>query len=70
MAREEGLQIIEVLSESKSAKAPGVRPVIKQMMRDIEDGKYDVILAWDTSRLSRNPKDGGDLRWLLDSEIR
>ncbi len=69
VARDEGLQIIEVLSESKSAKAPGVRPVFKQMMRDIEDGKYDVILAWDTSRLSRNPKDGGDLQWLLDSGV-
>ena len=69
VARDEGLQIVEVLSESKSAKAPGVRPVFKQMMRDVEDGKYDVILAWDTSRLSRNPKDGGDLQWLLDSGV-
>ncbi len=67
VAKEEGLQIIDILSESKSAKAPGARPVFEQMMRDIEDGKYDVILAWDTSRLSRNPKDGGDLQWLLDS---
>ena len=69
VARDEGLQIIEVLSESKSAKAPGVRPVFKQMMCDIEDGKYNIILAWDTSRLSRNPKDGGDLQWLLDSGV-
>ncbi len=69
VARGEGVKIVEVLSESKSAKAPGVRPVFKQMMRDIEDGKYDVILAWDTSRLSRNPKDGGDLQWLLDSGV-
>ena len=67
VARDEGLRIVDVLSESKSAKAPGVRLVFKQMMRDIEDGKYDVILVWDTSRLSRNPKDGGDLQWLLDS---
>ena len=69
VAKEEGLRIVDVLSESKSAKAPGVRLVFKQMMRDIEDGKYDVILAWDTSRLSRNPKDGGDLQWLLDSGV-
>lgn len=67
VAKDEGLRIVDVLSESKSAKAPGVRLVFKQMMRDIEDGKYDVILTWDTSRLSRNPKDGGDLQWLLDS---
>lgn len=69
VAKDEGLRIVDVLSESKSAKAPGVRPVFKQMMCDIEDGKYDVILAWDTSRLSRNPKDGGDLQWLLDSGV-
>ena len=69
IAKDEGLKIIDVLQESKSAKAPGVRTVFKQMMRDIEDGKYDVILAWDTSRLSRNPKDGGDLQWLLDSGV-
>ena len=67
VARDEGLQLMDVLSESKSAKAPGVRPVFMQMMRDVQDGKYDVILAWDTSRLSRNPKDGGDIQWLLDS---
>lgn len=67
IAKDECLKIVDILQESKSAKAPGVRPVFKQMMRDIEDGKYNVILAWDTSRLSRNPKDGGDLQWLLDS---
>ena len=67
VAKNDGLKIIDVLHESKSAKAPGARIVFKQMMRDIEDGKYDVILAWDTSRLSRNSKDGGDLQWLLDS---
>ncbi len=65
VAKTEGLRIIDIIYEAKSAKAPGKRPVFKQMMRDIEDGKYNVILAWDTSRLSRNPKDGGDLQWLL-----
>ena len=67
IAKDEGLNIVDILSECKSAKAPGVRPAFKQMIQDIEDGKYDVILAWDTSRLSRNPKDGGDIQWLLDS---
>ena len=69
VAEDEGLKIVDILQESKSAKAPGVRPVFKQMLRDIEDGKYNIILAWDTSRLSRNPKDGGDLQWLLDSGV-
>lgn len=67
IANDEGLIVTDILSESKSAKAPDVRPVFKQMIEGIEKGKYDVILAWDTSRLSRNPKDGGDIQWLLDS---
>ena len=40
IARDEGIKIIDILKESKSAKAPGARPIFKQMMRDIEDGKY------------------------------
>ncbi len=69
VAADLGIKILDVLQESKSAKAPGKRPVFKQMIRDVEDGKYNCILAWDTSRLSRNPKDGGDLQWLLDSGV-
>lgn len=67
IAKNEGLIIVDVISECKSAKAPGVRTEFMKMMNDIEKGKYDVILAWDTSRLSRNSKDGGDIQWLLDS---
>lgn len=69
IAKDEGLEIVEILKESKSAKAPGARPVFEKMMHGIDDGRYTVILAWDTSRLSRNPKDGGDLQWLLDSGV-
>ena len=67
IAKDEGLIIVDVISECKSAKAPGVREEFAKMMRNIEKGKYDVVLAWDTSRLSRNPQDGGDIQWLLDS---
>ncbi|MBR3414769.1 recombinase family protein [Candidatus Saccharibacteria bacterium] len=67
IAKGEGLKIVEVLSECKSAKAPGSRPEFSRMLENIENGKYDVILVWDTSRLSRNPKDGGEIQWLLDN---
>ncbi len=67
VAQDEHLQIVDILRESKSAKTPDTRPVFCQMMEDIRNGKYNVILACDTSRLSRNPKDGGDLQWLLDN---
>lgn len=69
VAENEHLRIVDILQESKSAKMPGVRPIFEGMMKGIQEGKYDVILAWDTSRLSRNPKDGGDLQWLLDSGV-
>lgn len=69
VAREEGVKDLMILKESKSAKAPGVRMVFEQMMRDIEAGKYNCIFAWDTSRLSRNPLDGGRLQWMLDEGI-
>lgn len=69
VAKDEGLQIVEILSEAKSAKEPNVRVKFGEMMKNVSDGKYNVILAWDTSRLSRNAKDGGDLQWLLDSGV-
>ncbi|MBQ3280156.1 recombinase family protein [Candidatus Saccharibacteria bacterium] len=67
VAKDEGLEIVEILSESKSAKEPNVRVQFGKMMKNISAGKYSIILAWDTSRSSRNAKDGGDLQWLLDS---
>ena len=67
VAQDEHLQIVEVLRESKSAKTPDTRPVFKKLLEGVQEGKYGIILAWDTSRLSRNPKDGGDLQWLLDN---
>ena len=69
VAKDEGINNLVVLKESKSAKAPGVRIVFEQMMKDIETGKYNCVLAWDTSRLSRNPIDGARLQWFLDKNI-
>lgn len=69
VAKEEGIKNLVILKESKSAKAPGVRQVFEQMMADVEKGKYNCIFSWDTSRLSRNPLDGGRLQWLLDEGV-
>ena len=66
VAKDEGITILEILQESKSAKEPDVRVVFGKLMKDIKKGKYNCILAWDTSRLSRNPVDGGNLQWMLD----
>ena len=69
IAESEGLKIIEVLSEAKSAKAPKVRVKFEEMMSNIVAGKYDIILAWDTSRLSRNPVDSGTLEYMLNEGV-
>ena len=69
VARDEGLEIVEVLSESKSAKAPKVRAKFNEMIENIESGKYNIVLVWDTSRLTRNPIDSGTLEYMLNEGI-
>lgn len=54
------------LGESMSAAKPG-RPVFQKMLKDIEKGKYQGVVAWHPDRISRNPKDAGDFMWLLQS---
>lgn len=66
LARDQGLQVVEVLKESKSAKRPHQRPVFSQMLQDIEAGKYDAILCWHPDRLCRNMLEGGVIINMLD----
>ncbi|MCP4255634.1 MAG: recombinase family protein [Candidatus Scalindua sp.] len=67
-ADRQGLDILEILTEEKSAKKPG-RPVFNQMIEDIEIGKAQGILCWKLDRLARNPVDGGRIGWLLQQSI-
>ncbi len=66
-AKNEGYEIIQVLTESKSAKAPG-RPVFNKLISDIQHGKIDAILCWKLDRLARNPIDGGNIIWALEEK--
>ena len=59
------IDIVEILEESKSAKAPG-RPVFDVMLGRIEKGEADGILSWHPDRLARNSIDGGRIIYLLD----
>jgi len=57
--------------ESKSAKVPDVRPLFREMIRQIKAGEADAILCWKVDRLARNMKEGGEIAQLLiDGKIK
>ena len=58
------LPIAEILTESKSAKAPG-RPVFNQMMQRLYQGEALGIICWKLDRLARNSVDGGSIIWAI-----
>ena len=62
------IEIIEVLSEARSAKAPG-RPIFDHMIKRVEKGDAGGIIAWHPDRLARNSVDGGRIIYLLDRQV-
>ena len=63
--KQNGLNIIETFIEKQSAKIPG-RPIFGEMIKRIEKGEADGILAWHPDRLARNSVDGGQIIYLID----
>lgn len=69
-ARAKGLLLVgEPIQESKSAKKSGNRPLFSQMLRDLEKGVYDGILAWHPDRLSRNSLEAGMIVDMVDNDV-
>lgn len=68
MAVRLGLRIVTnpALQEKKSAKLPNQRPIFTQMLRDLADGRYDGIIAWNPDRLARNMLEGGHIIDMID----
>ena len=68
MAAANGLNIVDVLSESKSAKEPG-REVFNEMLHRIQIGEANAILTWKLDRLARNFDDGGKIIGMLQRGV-
>jgi len=68
LAAQSNLQIVEILTEEKSAKSPG-RPIFSKMVEDIKKGKAQGIICWKLDRLARNPIDGGAITWMLQQSV-
>ena len=64
LAEKQGLSAVEILTEARSAKAPG-RPVFNEMMQRIYRGDAQGVICWKLDRLARNPIDGGAVIWAL-----
>jgi len=67
LAQRENLELVDILQESKSAKATGKRVAFKELLEGINKGKYNAILTWSADRLSRNAGDLGKLVDLMDN---
>src|SRR5262249_4804084 len=64
LAEHRNLVIAEILTEAKSAKAPG-RPVFSTMIERLKGGEAQGVICWKPDRLARNPLDGGLLLWTM-----
>jgi len=68
IADRDGLEVIDIRRESHSAKESGGRPVFKEILTDISNGRYTGILTWAPDRLSRNAGDLGTVVDLMDEK--
>lgn len=64
IAAHQGITVAEVLTEARSAKAPG-RPVFGDLMRRVRRGEVRGVLCWKMDRLARNHLDHGSILQLM-----
>ncbi|MBU1323574.1 MAG: recombinase family protein [Elusimicrobia bacterium] len=69
LANQLKIHVVKILKETQSAKKPGQRPIFRQMIKDIKQGIYDAILAWNPDRLARNMLEGGEIINLVDEDV-
>jgi site-specific DNA recombinase len=69
LAKRKNLKVVDIISESKSAKNPGLREGFNSMIKRLYAGEADGILSWKLNRLARNPVDGGQISWILQQGV-
>lgn len=68
LAENQNLQVVGILKESMSAQLEG-RPVFRQLLEMIIEGKADGIICWKLDRLARNMVEGGRIMDLLGKGV-
>lgn len=66
LAKREKLNVVEIITESHSAKESGQRPEFNNLLHGIAERRYNSILTWAPDRLSRNAGDLGRIVDLMD----
>ncbi len=71
MAQSLGAVVLEdnIIQESGSAKASGIRPKFRRMLERISKGELDGIITWHPDRLTRNMLEAGEIIDMLDNYI-
>ena len=65
-ASRQNLEILDFITEARTAKVPG-RPLFESVLKRIEKGEAQGIVSWHPDRLARNSIDGGKIIYLLDT---
>ncbi len=68
LAKKENLEIVDTIVEKQTAKKPE-RPMFADMLKRMEAGEAEGILAWHPDRLARNSVDGGQIIYLVDTGV-
>ncbi len=66
LAKRDNINIVDIITESHSAKETGQRPQFNLMVEGISSGKYNGIITWAPDRISRNAGDLGRIVDLMD----